>query len=204
MLTLRGTPFLYNGEEIGMRNLYLDDPARFRDILSDWLYAAETQEFGYAKETAVQDAAEFGRDKCRTPMQWRPAPNAGFSPPGVETWLPVHPDYAQGVNVADQEADPESLLSFYRRFLRLRRRSPALQLGDYTQLAPEHPHVLAFRRSAPGQTCLVALNMSPEEQTVELPGSEGARVIFSTGGQCEGISPLKLAPHEVWIGELPL
>ncbi|MGB9880128.1 MAG: alpha-amylase family glycosyl hydrolase, partial [Anaerolineae bacterium] len=121
MLTLRGTPVLYYGEEIGMTDLLLTDVRQFRDMLGVMAYQVETEIFGVSPEEAVFHAARFGRDKCRTPMQWANAPNAGFSPPGVQTWLPVNPNYAQGVNVADELTNPGSLLHFYRRLLRVRR-----------------------------------------------------------------------------------
>jgi alpha-glucosidase len=147
MLTLRGTPFLYNGEEIGMTDLLLQDARQFRDPLGVWAYQLETETLGTPPLQAAVFAARFGRDKNRTPMQWSDAANAGFSPPGVQTWLPVSPDFARGVNVASQLADPGSLLSFYRRLLRVRKQTPALVAGDYTPLHRDTQDYLAFLRS---------------------------------------------------------
>ena len=149
VLTLRGTPFLYNGEEIGMTDLSLEDVSQFRDNLSVWLYRTAIDEFGIPPHQAVSLAAQFGRDNCRTPLQWDDAPNGGFSPAGVQTWLPVNPNYAQGVNVAAQLDDPGSLLTFYRRLLRARQQTPALIAGDYTPLHEEAEDYLAFLRSSP-------------------------------------------------------
>jgi len=115
MLTLRGTPFLYNGEEIGMTNLLLQDIAQFRDTLVVGVYHLAVNELKMPEADALAIAASINRDGCRTPMQWADAPNAGFSPAGVPTWLPVNPNYTQGVNVASQLGDPDSLFSFYRR-----------------------------------------------------------------------------------------
>ncbi len=206
LLTLRGTPFLYNGEEIGMSDLLLSDIQQFRDMLGIWLYHAEIDELGLSPEQALQDAARLSRDKCRTPMQWANAPNAGFGPPGVETWLPVNPNYATGVNVADQEADPASLLNFYRAFLRLRKHNPALIIGDYTQLAPRSRDVLAFVRRAPHQACLVALNFAPQNSHLRLPGLPPAHLLYSNHPRAAASIPLPdltLSPFEILIAELP-
>ncbi len=165
ILTLRGTPFLYNGEEIGMTDFLLDDPAGFRDNLSNFAYQAMTGLLGVSPDEALGKAAQYGRDKNRTPMQWENAPEAGFNHTGVRPWLPVNPDYAQGVNVSDQERDPDSLLNFYKKILKVRQDNPALNLGDYTPVETDCPQCLAFLRKdqESGQTCLVVLNMSPQK-----------------------------------------
>lgn len=210
MLTLRGTPFLYNGEEIGMTDYSLQNLEDFRDILGIWRYHAEVEELGIPPEEALRHAAEFGRDKCRTPMQWRNAPHGGFSPQGVETWLPVNPNYAEGVNVDDQRSDPGSLLNFYRRFLRLRKANPALIAGDYQPLHPDAKDYMAFLRSTPRQTCLVVLNMSPEEHDLDFTAmnrASGIRNIFSTHSEAAGeikgkmlhLEPFEIAIHEVLL-----
>jgi alpha-glucosidase len=208
MLTLRGTPFLYYGEEIGMTDLLLENLGQFRDNLGVWYYHMEREVMGSEPEEAVRWAAEFGRDKNRTPMQWAGAPNAGFSPPGVNPWLPVNPNFAQGVNVACQRADPDSLFNFYRRLLRLRRQTPALVTGDYEPLLQESRDCLAFLRTSPGdgQSCLIVLNMSDQPQTI-CPecGSDAGRLLFST---CErehrvDVCPMVLTPLEIVILELP-
>jgi alpha-glucosidase len=207
MLTLRGTPFLYNGEEIGMTDLLLEEVSQVRDTWALWLYHAEVGH-GTSLAEATAIAARFSRDKCRTPMQWANAPNAGFSPAGESTWLPVNPNHAQGVNVADQQDDANSLLNFYRRMLRVRRQTPALLAGDYQPLHETAEDYLAFLRQsdADRQTCLVVLNMSDRSPSVNLAlASHSARCLFSThrpAGETQDLSALKLAPFEVYISEL--
>ncbi len=178
LLTLRGTPFLYNGEEIGMTDLMLTDIRRFRDVLGIWFYQAQVEELGVPPDIALQRAARLTRDKCRTPMQWANAPNGGFCPAGVEPWLPVNPNYAQGVNVAQQDGDPASLLHFYRRALRMRRKTPALLAGDYVPLDTRAEDHLAFLRRAEEQVCLVVLNFSERPLTLRATGE--ARVLLSS------------------------
>jgi alpha-glucosidase len=208
MLTLRGAPFLYNGEEIGMTDLLLEDIRQFRDLWGVWLYQAQIEEAGIPAAEALAHAARFTRDKCRTPMQWSNAPNAGFSPAGVGTWLPVNPNYTQGVNVADQLADPASLLHFYRRLLRLRKATPALVAGEYTALHDDERDYLAFLRHsrADNQVCLVVLNMSERAHALRFElQAETVRLLFSSharAGDLDDLARLPIAPFEVYIGEL--
>ena len=209
LLALRGTPFLYNGEEIGMTDMLLTDVVRFRDLLGIWAYRAARDLLKLPEAVAVQRAAEISRDKNRTPHQWANAANAGFSPAGVETWLPVNPNYADGINVADQYGAPGSLLSFYRQMLRVRKQTPALIAGRYIPLHEEAEDYLAFLRQVDGgQTCLVVLNFSDRPQTLRfnLP-AHGLRPLFASGartGRADDLSALVVGPYEVYIGELAL
>jgi alpha-glucosidase len=206
MLTLKGTPFLYNGEEIGMADLELTDLSQVRDTTALSQYRALVEEPGMTTEQALRVVLDATRDRCRSPMQWANTPNAGFSPPGVATWLPVHPNYMQGVNVAAQETDPTSLLSFYRWLLALRRATPALVAGEYTALHEDAQDCLAFTRATDEQTVLVALNFSERPQTLAFaPERSQARVLFSSAARPSASgSPaeLELAPFEVYVAEI--
>lgn len=208
LLTLKGTPFLYNGEEIGMTDLELTDLSQIRDTAALGQYRRLTERLGKAPAEALQVVLKTTRDRCRSPMQWSNAPNAGFSPPEVQPWLPVNANYALGINVADQDQDPDSLLSFYRRMLRLRRATPALIAGDYHALHQHSADYLAFLRhdAGTGQTCLVILNFSRRAQTVvfDLSGKP-PRALFSSaarGDQPLSLERLTLAPFEILIVEL--
>ncbi|HEY1012373.1 MAG TPA: alpha-glucosidase [Herpetosiphonaceae bacterium] len=205
MLTLRGTPFLYNGEEIGMRDFLVGEFGQLRDMLSVWVHGAFVELMGLGHDEATRRAAEFGRDKCRTPMQWADAPNGGFCPGDVAPWLPVNPDYAAGVNAANQERDPGSLLHFYRRLLALRRRTPALVGGDFIPLAEDDEAGLAFVRSSPAQSCLVAFNTAAAPRALATGLGGTARLLFSTDESRPASQPaaaLELAPFEIYIAEL--
>ena len=210
-LTLRGAPFIYNGEEIGMQDWPVSDPAQFRDMLSVWVYETVRAQMGLGEAEALQVANLKGRDKCRTPMQWGPRPNGDFCPAGVTPWLPVHPNHAQGVNVAQQREDATSLLQFYRRLIAVRKASPALTAGDFTLLESTQPGCLAYLRRANGQTVLVALNLSDRPQTNLLRAVKRwlanlrLRCLLSTHARStnpESLPGLRLAPYEVYIGEL--
>lgn len=205
MLTLKGTPFLYNGEEIGMRDYQLESIEQFRDNLGIWLYHMGVNEMGLDSQAAFSMVQTITRDKCRTPMQWSDDSNAGFSPAGVGTWLPVNPNYAQGVNVADQNDDPDSLLNFYRRLLAVRKATPALIAGDYQAVHPQAEDYLAFLRRTTGQTCLVLLNYTDTVQKLSfnLDAADG-RLVFSSREQSSTVSlaEVQLAPYEVLILEI--
>jgi alpha-glucosidase len=152
LLTLRGTPFLYYGEEIGMRDVRL----RYRELRDP--YTRRYWPFA------------VGRDPARTPMQWDGGPHAGFTT--GRPWLPVAPDCAAR-NVAEERRDPESLLALYRRLIHLRRASPALTEGAYDDLVPDHPGCLIYRRSTDlpnAEAWIVAANFTPRPQFVAVPG----------------------------------
>jgi alpha-glucosidase len=145
-LMLRGTPIMYYGEEIGMEN---NDP-KSKDEVQDPIGRR-----GWP--------VEKGRDGERTPMQWSAGLNAGFTV--GKPWLPVPGSYKTH-NVATEAADQNSILTFYRQLLALRRLEPALRDGDYTALNREDPNVLTYVRRHKNEALLVMLNMSASSQKV--------------------------------------
>ncbi|GAC1403206.1 MAG: alpha-amylase family glycosyl hydrolase [Chloroflexota bacterium] len=208
LLTLKGTPFLYNGEEIGMTDLQLTELYQVRDTVSLGMYTMMIEQLGTLPEEAFGLVAETTRDRNRTPMQWSDAPNAGFCPEDTQPWLPINPNFSSGVNVAAQEDDSHSLLNFYRMLLRLRRATPALISGDYQALQPYSSDYLAFLRhdSRTGQTCLVLLNFVNGEQTLTFDANLGEpRLIFSSVDRGErplALHWFTLAPFEICIVRL--
>lgn len=209
LLTLRGTPFLYNGEEIGMTDFAPATVEEFRDLVGVWAYHYAIETLHMSPADAYAAAVAVARDKNRTPLQWANEPNGGFSPAGVKTWLPVNPSYARGVNVADELADPGSLLSFYRRLLRTRRATPALLAGDYQPVHEQAEEYLAFLRHASedGQTALVVLSFAASSLTIDFGGLGARRIrpVFSSeerSAETDGPGRLALAPFEVYVGLL--
>jgi len=167
LLTLRGTAFLYYGEEIALRNLSIankdavDPPARRANFLFPW----------------------WNRDQARGPMAWSGGPGSGFStgPP----WLPLSADAARR-NVGEQTRDSDSVLNSYRQLLRLRRSTPALQEGAQELLAQDDADVLAYLRTTGDTAAFVALNFASRPATVSLPPAPSGRVwrvAFSTTGR---------------------
>jgi alpha-glucosidase len=186
-LTLRGTPIMYYGEEIGMEN---NDPKRKEDVQDP------IGKTGWP--------AEKGRDGERTPMQWDGAPNAGFSQ--KTPWLPVPPSYATH-NVETELKDPNSVLSVYKKVLALRHTNVALVEGSYTALNQDDPNVMSYLRSYKGKAVLVVLNMSDAPRTVKF---DLARQGFSTftltplvgGWESDKLNVLSLAPFGAVIAEV--
>ena len=210
LLTLKGTPFLYNGEEIGMTDLIITDPTKLRDTMATWYYDSLVNELNVAPEEAAQRAGEMSRDKNRTPMQWTEDPNGGFSPAEAETWLPVNPNYRQGINVKEQGRNPNSLLNYYKRLLQVRKNTPALIEGEYVPLHTAAKNYLAFLRVSSNQTVLVILNFSASRldldfsRTKQIKASE-LRVLFSSAERSAKIkSPrgLEIGPFEAFIAEV--
>lgn len=205
MLTLKGTPVLYNGEEIGMRNLKLKQLDQFRDMAGLWVYHLASQVLDMPEDEAFAAALERTRDQCRTPFQWSGEANGGFCPAGVAPWLPVHPNHTDGTNLAGQLKDPDSLFHFYQRFIHLRQTTPALLRGGYTPTFEEDDDVFSFVRSDPesGQAVWAALNFSKHARVLPLPKNFlKAKVIFSscgTGGDV--IGKASLAPFEILLLE---
>jgi alpha-glucosidase len=187
LLTVRGTPFIYYGEELGMEEA--DIP--FERIVDP-----------QGKNLWPHHA---GRDGCRTPMQWDGSPRAGFST--VEPWLPV-PESARQVNVAAQRDQTGSLLSYYRELLALRRRSPALLLGELRLLEAPARDLLVYLRQHEQEQKLVVLSFSDHPQRVDLPAlipGQRCRLAFSSAQRpADELLPpgLNLAPLEVLIAEV--
>ena len=139
----------------------------------------------------------MGRDRNRTPMQWSDAVNGGFSPAGVEPWLPVNPDYRDGVSVSAQDDQNTSLLCFYRLALKLRKEHAALQTGEFAGIECDNTNVLVFKRWNESSELLVVLNLNPEAQRVELPSPAG-RYIFGnlTTDQTSNTTHVHLLPYQ--------
>jgi alpha-glucosidase len=178
LLTLHGTPFIYYGEEIGMRNVSLSR----KEIMDP---------VGRYYWPIIK-----GRDGCRSPMQWNDFANAGFST--GRPWLKVHPNYT-GRNVAAQENDANSMLNYTRRLIALRKEYRALRDGGTLFLEFVPKDVLAYLRLSPQGTILVALNFSGRARLLDLPPGDW-QPLLSTGMHDEKISEkIELAPHEVCL-----
>jgi len=179
LLTLRGTPTCYYGDEIGMTDVEIP-PDRVQD---PWGINVP----GHA----------LGRDPERTPMQWDAGPYAGFST--VEPWLPMGNDY-QRVNVAVEQNDPNSMLCFFHSLVELRRAVPALSVGEYTPVEADRDGVLAYIRSHKSDRILVALNFTDRAHTLDLSGygdkAEPLLSTYSDRGEREALQRLALRENE--------
>jgi alpha-glucosidase len=181
LLTLRGTPTIYYGEEIGM----VDVPVSTED----------------ARDPLERREPGRGRDPERSPMQWDASPNAGFSDPGATPWLPLAPDAAE-VNVAGQAEDPHSLLTLTRDLLRLRREHPVLHAGDFERFGPTPDGTFGFRRIGREGELNVILNLTGAPRSV--PGAGPGRVLIGTNRERDGARVdrvVELQPNEALVIE---
>jgi alpha-glucosidase len=206
MLTLPGTPFLYNGEEIGMVDFLAKDIHGLQDRMGRWAYQMEIDVMEKSMEEALKFAVEISRDKCRTPFQWANRPNAGFCPENIQPWLPVHPNYADGVNASEQETDPQSTLNSYRALIEVRKKTPALIQGDFQPISAER-NCLVFIREGQSvkEPCLVVLNMSGRRKAFSLPSDlRITRPIFGSAAlkQDGDLCVLELSPYDIFIAAI--
>jgi alpha-glucosidase len=189
LLTTRGTPQMYYGEELGMRTT---DPARIEDVHDP------IGKLGWPKEK--------GRDGERTPMQWSASQEAGFTT-SPRPWLPI-PSSASSYNVETEKKDPNSIFNTYRTLLALRKSEPALRDGTYQAINEDDPYVFAYLRRSGTSTVLVALNMSAGPRTIainlEARGihASTAKPLYSSSTLSTGtvqLSHLELAPFGVLV-----
>ena len=174
----RGTPYVFQGEELGMTNYPWAGIEEFRDIESVNHFAAAVAAGQPAEEVLTALRAK-SRDNARTPMQWDASPQAGFTT--GTPWLPVNPDHVR-VNAAAQAGDPDSVLAHYRRLIELRHTVPAVAHGDFTMLLPEDERVYAFTRAHQGVELLVLCNVSAAAAAVDVPGWDAAELLLGTHG----------------------
>ena len=165
----RGTPYVYQGEELGMTNVPFAGPADFRDIESVNHFAEATAR-GEDPESVLAALRLRSRDNARTPMQWDSSAFAGFTT--GEPWIAVNPNYVQ-INASAQVDDPESVFAHFRAVIELRRSDPVVAYGDFTMLLPDDPTVYAYTRSLPGSTLLVVANFSAAPVRATVPDESG-------------------------------
>ena len=194
---LKGTPFVYQGEEIGMANTSFAVLSDFRDLESINAYDELTRVQGFAPEDALEKIRFRSRDNARTPMQWDASSGAGFT--SGEPWIAVSPDHAE-VNVAAQRADPRSVLNHYRRLIALRRAEPVVVHGRYA-LVDGDPRLWVYRREAENCRLVVLCNFSTDRVPVTPMDGEtlGERLI---GNYPEGAPEADLQPYEARVHRL--
>ena len=165
LLTMRATPFIYNGDEIGMVNIRFEHIEDYQDIETRHVYQQLKDKAGDV-QTFLKDQQLAARDNGRTPFQWDDSPNAGFT--SGKPWLKINDNFKK-VNAAAQEESPSSLLNFVRYLIRLRKHVPCLIDGSYELLLPDHPSIYAYKRCKDKDCCLVVLNFT--DQQMECPSN---------------------------------
>jgi oligo-1,6-glucosidase len=201
---LQGTPYIYQGEELGMTNVVFESIDEYRDIESLNMYREFVTERGLDPGAVMAMIYAKGRDNARTPMQWDDSPQAGFTS-GVP-WIGVNPNY-RTINARQALADPNSVFRYYQSLIRLRKAHPVAVYGSYTLLLEDDERIYAFIRSLDDEQLLVILNFSGDEATFVLPqnltfASQELLIGNYPVDPAEEIASLALRPFEARVYRL--
>ncbi len=178
MYTLRGTPFLYQGQALGLRNVAWDSIDDYNDISTVGHYDYLIRE-GRSEEEAMEAVHHFSRDSARTPMQWNTETHAGFTT--GTPWLPVSDDYMT-VNAETEEKDPDSILSWYRALADLRSTHDVLTAGSYEEILNDSEQIYGFIRKTDDTEAVILANFSEEEAEYDAALVDGAELLISSAG----------------------
>lgn len=193
---LKGTPYIYQGEEIGMTNVAFDSLDQYKDIETHNFYKVKT-ESGITHEHMMDAIHENSRDNARTPMHWSNQANAGFS--GGTPWIELNPNYPQ-INVEDALSNPNSIFYHYKKLIELRKAHPAIVYGSFVPVFEEHDKVFAYVRELNGEQLLVVCNFSGESLALETPEQYQTQTpvcLISNYGEILSVdAQLHLAPYE--------
>lgn len=203
LLTMRATPFIYNGDEIGMTNIKFDKIEDYNDIETRSRFEVLKSKGGDEK-AFIEAQKIMGRDNSRTPMQWNASENAGFTT--GKPWLKVNPNYKY-INVESQEENPDSVLHYFRRMVKLRKEKLVLTYGRYTLIASKHKKIYAYTRVLDEDKLLVLLNFTKDEVKFELPkGINLKENIFINNYNDFKIEndSIKLQPYQAVIAEVDI
>ncbi len=203
LFTQWGTPYIYEGDEIGMTNCNFTKD-EFRDVEAINYYNEQIKS-GKEEIDFLPGLLARNRDNARTPMQWNNTKNAGFST-ADKTWIKVNPNYKE-INVAAEEKDPNSILSYYKKMVKLKKEIPTFSYGTYEQVDPENKDVYAYIRECPKKKFIVVLNFKPETISFDT-GIEKLNKKFPlirnypTAPDIDSKGVVKIKPYEAFIIEL--
>ncbi len=202
---LQGTPYVYQGEELGMTNCPIESLDELRDVASINAYCELTSAGLISPEEMLRCIEAKGRDNARTPMQWTAGPNAGFTT--GKPWIKVNPNYTE-INAEAEVADPDSVFHYYRKLIGLRRNSPYSDLivyGSFELLEPDDEQLFAYLRRLDGRTLVIACNLSGAPVNFDYQGDAGLQekcllANDPAAGSCRGI---ELPPWgaRIWVLE---
>ncbi|GGO85517.1 glucan 1,6-alpha-glucosidase [Marinobacterium nitratireducens] len=194
---MKGTPYIYQGEEFGMTNAAFSRIDQFKDLETLNFYDLQTAA-GVAPEDFIAGANENSRDNARTPVQWSSARQAGFTT--GTPWIDINPNHSE-INAAEALQDPQSIFTHYRCLAKLRRELPVIVHGDYQPWLEEHPQVFAYSRHLDDQTLTVVANFGDRELQLEVPEAmraEGRGLIANYEDRNVIGARLSLQPYEAF------
>lgn len=194
---MRGTPYIYQGEEIGMTNANFVSKDQYRDVES-LNHFDILKEKGVPEDEIYEILRQRSRDNGRTPMQWDGGINAGFT--GGTPWIGINGNYGE-INVRESLADENSIFHYYQKLVRLRKERPVISEGDYEPVLERHEGILGYRRTYEGETLIVLANFTDREQTAAageagMPKDfTGYEVLIANDGLCQEENLVRLAPY---------
>ncbi|EOL44673.1 glucan 1,6-alpha-glucosidase [Enterococcus phoeniculicola] len=192
---MKGTPYIYQGEEIGMTNYPISDISEAEDIETINMYN-ERLALGFAKETLIESINAKGRDNARTPMQWDNSTNAGFTT--GTPWLHVNPN-AKEINVKKNLENPDSIFYTYKKLITLRKQHDLIVWGEYELLTDTPNEIFAYKRIFNGETWLVAANISTEPHSLYIPTSVKETIISNYDISEISSGTFQLRPYEAFV-----
>lgn len=192
---MQGTPYVYQGEELGMTNTVFNSVDDFRDLESVNAYRELVESGLYTDEDMFPKIAHKSRDNARTPMQWDASENAGFTT--GTPWIALNPNYKK-INVADQLKREDSVFHYYQKLIRLRKENEIIVYGNYELLLPEDENIFAYTRTLDNKKLLVVCNFSKSEQKFDFSGYENAKVLISNYNRDAGEDGI-LKPYEATV-----
>jgi oligo-1,6-glucosidase len=196
LLTYRGTPFIFQGEELGMTNYPFKDIAEIKDITAHTQFAILTKQQGLSDSAAFEVIKRTTRDNARSPMQWDASKNAGFTT-GDNPWLKVNPNYLD-INAANETADSGSIFHYYKNLISIRKNNPSLIFGSFKDVDPGDSSVYAFNRSIGKEQWLIILNMTGKMITYKT-GRSGTLILSNYPLVNDNNPSFLLQPYEARI-----
>jgi len=198
LLSLQGTPYIYQGEELGMTNIYFDSLSSYRDIESIQCYRELTDAGLISEEEMLECLKLRSRDNARTPMQWDGSANAGFT--SGTPWIEVNRNYPE-INAASQADDSRSVLSYYKKMIQIRKSELGLVYGDFILLEPEHAQIFAYKRVCGADRYLIACNFTDQEASFVMPKefSENNTCLISNYVRESYNGEICLSPYEAFV-----
>ena len=194
---MQGTPYIYQGEELGMTNYPFQTPADFRDIESINAYKEWCESGLVSHELFWPCITNISRDNARTPVQWDDSENAGFTT--GTPWIQVNPNYKE-INAKAEVADPNSVFHYYQKLIALRKKYPVVVYGKYELLLPEDEELFVYTRTNENEKLLVVCSFTEQERTIELPEEFiGAGCIISNMDNSYEQKEVTLKPYEAFV-----
>ena len=194
---MQGTPYVYQGEELGMTNIYFDKLEDYRDIESINYFKEFTESGLMTSEHMMKCLMLRSRDNARTPMQWDDSKQAGFTE--GEPWIKVNPNYKK-INAAQQLEDPDSVFHYYQKLIRLRKEKDIIVYGEFEPLYREDEQIFAYTRKQDQEKLLTVCNFSDKNAEVEVPEEfKGAECLITNLGRKEFERKIVLNPYEAFV-----